>query len=95
MTVLAAFAADSSTASTGERITTIVRPDVKTGRLVRSVLVNNPEPGRIGRDDKALLHLAERLKDRRQLARRLHGGWGRRAGRRIHLQAGQGGSVGR
>jgi len=41
MTVLAAFAADSPTPSaTGERVTTVVRADVRTGRLVRSVVVN-------------------------------------------------------
>jgi len=37
---MAAFAADSPTAyAGGERITTVVRPDLRTGRLVRSVIV--------------------------------------------------------
>lgn len=37
---MAAFAADSPTAyAGGERITTVIRPDQRTGRLVRSVIV--------------------------------------------------------
>jgi Transglycosylase SLT domain len=40
MTAMAAYCADSPTASpAGERITTVIRPDLRTGKLVRSVIV--------------------------------------------------------
>ena len=44
MTAMAAYPADTSTAPlAGERITTVIRPDQRTGRLVRSIVVT-PRP---------------------------------------------------